>query len=38
MVNDLAGDEDGAAGRGVTGRDEERTSPEPSTAEARKGT
>jgi hypothetical protein len=46
MVDDLVGDGDGVAGRGVTGRDEERTSPEQETAwlvvassaEVRKGT
>jgi hypothetical protein len=46
MVDDLAGDDDGAAGRSVVSGDEEMTSPEPRTAqlaatsptEARKGT
>jgi hypothetical protein len=46
MIDDLAGDGDGAAGRDVAGGDEERTSPEPRTArlaaaspaKARKGT
>jgi hypothetical protein len=46
MVDDLAGDEDGAAGRSVVGGDEERTSPEPGMprlavtlpAEVKKGT
>jgi hypothetical protein len=46
MVDDLAGDGDGAASRGVVGGDEERTSLETevtrlaaaSPAEARKGT
>jgi hypothetical protein len=46
MVGDLAGDKDDMVGRGVAGRDKERTSPEPkmarlaatSPAEARKGT
>jgi hypothetical protein len=45
MVDDLTGDEDGMAGKGIGGGDEERTSPEPrmvrlaaaSSAEARKG-
>jgi hypothetical protein len=36
MVNALAEDGDGAAGRGVTGGDEERTSPEPGTARRRR--
>jgi hypothetical protein len=46
MGDDLAGAEDGAASHGVTGGDEEWTSPEPGTArlavaslaEARNGT
>jgi hypothetical protein len=46
MVDDIVGDGDDAAGRGVAGRDKERTSPEPGMAqlaaasptEARKGT
>jgi hypothetical protein len=45
MVDDLTGDGDGMAGRGIGSGDEERTSPEPRTvrlaavspAEARKG-
>jgi hypothetical protein len=49
MVDDLAGDRDGAAGRSIVSGDKERTSPETGTArlaaassassaEARKGT
>jgi hypothetical protein len=46
MVDDLAGDRDGVAGRSVVGGDKERTSPETGTArlataspaETRKGT
>jgi hypothetical protein len=32
MVDDFAGDRDGAAGHDVAGEDEKRTSPEPETA------
>jgi hypothetical protein len=46
MVDDIVGDGDDASGRGVAGRDKERTLSEPGTArlaaasptEARKGT